>query len=93
MGRVDGSICSLGTSRLTFDYILSRLQGELQQIRETSAKLHNLAGAVTDIHDINSRSASVFSNPPSSTATTHPITTLGADCPSICAQRPPGLVP
>jgi hypothetical protein len=36
---------------LTFDHILSRLQGELQKSRETGAELHNLTGAMTDIHD------------------------------------------
>ena len=40
-----------GKSGLTFDHILSRLQGELQKSGETGAELHNLTGAMTDIHD------------------------------------------
>jgi hypothetical protein len=40
-----------GKSGLTFDHILSRLQGELQKSRETGTELHNLTGAVADIHD------------------------------------------
>jgi hypothetical protein len=30
---------------------LSRLQAELQKVRETGAELHNLTGAMNDIHD------------------------------------------
>jgi hypothetical protein len=40
-----------GKSGLTFDHILSRLQGELQKSRETGAELHSLTGAMSDIHD------------------------------------------
>jgi hypothetical protein len=40
-----------GKSGLTFDQILSRLQGELQKSRETGAELHNLTGAMNDIHN------------------------------------------
>ncbi|KIM77011.1 hypothetical protein PILCRDRAFT_12373 [Piloderma croceum F 1598] len=36
---------------LAFDHILSRFQGELQKSCETSAKLHNLTGAMSDILD------------------------------------------
>jgi hypothetical protein len=39
-----------GKSRLNFDHILSRLQGELWKIRETGAELHNLTSAMNDIH-------------------------------------------
>lgn len=38
-------------SGLTFDHILSRLQGELQKSKETGAELQNLTGALGDIHD------------------------------------------
>ena len=37
--------------RLSFDVILSRLQGELQKSRETGAQLNTLTGAMGEIHD------------------------------------------
>jgi hypothetical protein len=40
-----------GKSGLTFDHILSRLQGELLKSHETGAELYNLTGAMNDIHD------------------------------------------
>ena len=40
-----------GESGLTFDHILSRLQGELQKSRESGAELHSLNGSMNDIHD------------------------------------------
>lgn len=51
MGGMGGSMRPPGKSGLTFDHILSRLQGELQKSRETGAELHNLTGAMTEIHD------------------------------------------
>jgi hypothetical protein len=50
-GMGAGSVRAPGKSGLTFDHILSRLQGELQKSRETGAELHNLTGAMNDIHD------------------------------------------
>ena len=38
-------------SGLTFDHILSRLQGELQKSKETGAELQNLTGALCDVHN------------------------------------------
>jgi hypothetical protein len=46
-----GSVHTLGKSELPFNHILSRLQGELQKSRETSAELYNLTGAMNGIHD------------------------------------------
>jgi len=40
-----------GKSGLTFDHILSRLQGELQKSRDTGAELHSLTGSMGDIHE------------------------------------------
>ena len=40
-----------GKSGLSFDVILSRLQGELQKSRETGAELNSLNGAMNEIHD------------------------------------------
>jgi hypothetical protein len=51
MGGLGGSMRPPGKSGLTFDHILSRLQGELQKSRETGAELHSLTGAMGDIHD------------------------------------------
>jgi len=39
-----------GKSGLMFDHILSQLQGKLQKSREMGAELHNLTGAINDIH-------------------------------------------
>jgi len=50
-GMGSGNVRPPGKSGLTFDHILSRLQGELQKSRETGAELHNLTGAMNDIHE------------------------------------------
>lgn len=47
-----GNVRSPGKSRLTFDNIISWLQGESRKSRETGAEPHNLTGAMNDIHDI-----------------------------------------
>jgi hypothetical protein len=46
-----GSVMPSGKSKLTFDHILSRLPGELQENRETGTELHNLTGTMNDIHN------------------------------------------
>ena len=51
-GMGSGSVRAAGKSGLTFDHILSRLQGKLQKGRETGVELHNLTGAMNDIHDM-----------------------------------------
>ncbi|KAI9461341.1 hypothetical protein HD554DRAFT_2028256 [Boletus coccyginus] len=51
MGGMGGSMRPPGKSGLSFDHILSRLQGELQKSRETGAELHSLTTAMNDIHD------------------------------------------
>lgn len=51
MGGMGGNARPPGKSGLTFDHILSRLQGELQKSRETGAELHSLQGAMNDIHE------------------------------------------
>jgi hypothetical protein len=50
-GVGSGNVRAPGKSGLTFDHVLSRLQGELQKSCETGAELHNLTGAMNDIHD------------------------------------------
>ncbi|THV04547.1 hypothetical protein K435DRAFT_714483, partial [Dendrothele bispora CBS 962.96] len=51
MGGMGGSMRPPGKSGLTFDHIITRLQGELQKSRETGAELHSVAGSMTEIHD------------------------------------------
>ena len=50
-GMGSGNVRQPGRSHFTFDHILSSLQGELQMSRETGAELHNLMGAMNNIHD------------------------------------------
>lgn len=51
MGGLGGSVRPPGKSGLSFDHVLSRLQGELQKSRETGAELQSLTGAMNEIHD------------------------------------------
>ncbi|TBU52602.1 hypothetical protein BD310DRAFT_981744 [Dichomitus squalens] len=51
MGGMGGNVRVPGKSGLTFDHILSRLQGELQKSRETGAELHSLSNGLVEIHD------------------------------------------
>jgi hypothetical protein len=51
LGGMGGSMRPPGKNGLSFDHILSRLQGELQKSRETGAELHSLSNAMNDIRD------------------------------------------
>jgi hypothetical protein len=51
MGGMGGSMRPPGKSGLTFDHILSRLQGELQKSRETGTELHSLTNSMGEIHE------------------------------------------
>ncbi|KAJ7725938.1 hypothetical protein B0H16DRAFT_1781436 [Mycena metata] len=51
MGGMGGGMRQPGKSGLTFDHILSRLQGELTKSRETGQDLQTLSGAMNDIQD------------------------------------------
>ncbi|KAH9918687.1 uncharacterized protein B0H18DRAFT_1086818 [Fomitopsis serialis] len=51
MGGMGGNVRPPGKSGLTFDHILTRLQGELQKSRDTGAELHSLTNAMNEIHD------------------------------------------
>ncbi|OSX63155.1 hypothetical protein POSPLADRAFT_1138902, partial [Postia placenta MAD-698-R-SB12] len=51
LGDRGGNMRAPGKSGLTFDHILSRLQGELQKSRDTGAELHSLTSAMNEIHD------------------------------------------
>ncbi|KAF8960960.1 hypothetical protein BDZ97DRAFT_2034132 [Flammula alnicola] len=50
LGGISG-IRPPGKTGLSFDVILSRLQGEVQKSRETGAELNSLTGAMGEIHD------------------------------------------
>lgn len=51
MGGMGANMRVPGKSGISFDHILSRLQGELQKSRETGAELHSLTGAMNEIHE------------------------------------------
>ncbi|OAX32040.1 hypothetical protein K503DRAFT_805575 [Rhizopogon vinicolor AM-OR11-026] len=51
LGGMGGSMRPPGKNGLSFDHILSRLQGELHKSRETGAELHSLSTAMNDIRD------------------------------------------
>ncbi|KAJ7034774.1 hypothetical protein C8F04DRAFT_1101088 [Mycena alexandri] len=51
MGGMGGGMRQPGKSGLTFDHILSRLQGELTKSRETGQDLQTLSGAMNEIQD------------------------------------------
>jgi len=51
MGGMGANMRLPGKSGISFDHILSRLQGELQKSRETGAELHSLTGAMNEIHE------------------------------------------
>jgi hypothetical protein len=51
LGGMNSAMRPPDKSGLTFNHILSRLQGELQKSRETGAELHNVTFAMNDIHD------------------------------------------
>ncbi|KAI6021229.1 hypothetical protein EDC04DRAFT_2901297 [Pisolithus marmoratus] len=51
MGGMGGSVRPPGKSGLSFDHILSRLQGELLKSRETGAELHSITTAMNELQD------------------------------------------
>ena len=51
MGGMGGNVRPPGKSGLSFDHILTRLQGELQKSRDTGTELHSLTSAMNEIHD------------------------------------------
>lgn len=52
MGSMGANMRPPGKSGLSFDHILSRLQGELQKSRDTSTDLQNLSNSMNDLQDI-----------------------------------------
>ncbi|OCH86578.1 hypothetical protein OBBRIDRAFT_761124 [Obba rivulosa] len=51
LGSMGQNVRAPGRSGLTFDHILSRLQGELQKSRDTGAELHAATGSLNEMHD------------------------------------------
>jgi len=51
MGGMGGSMRPPGKSGLTFDHVLSRLQGELSKSRETNADLQSVTATMHEIHE------------------------------------------
>lgn len=51
MGGMGGSVRPPGKSGLSFDHILSRLQGELLKSRETGAELHSITTTMNELQD------------------------------------------
>ncbi|KAF9259932.1 hypothetical protein L218DRAFT_907825 [Marasmius fiardii PR-910] len=87
MGGMGGSMRPPGKSGLTFDHILTRLQGELQKSRETGAELHTLTSAMNDIHDTLG-AGNLPQNPPPNPHTLPPARTHN---PSDEAPLPPPI--
>jgi hypothetical protein len=52
MGGMGGGMRQPGKSGLTFEHILSRLQGELQKSRETSMELTAVTNSINDIGEV-----------------------------------------
>ncbi|ETW84958.1 hypothetical protein HETIRDRAFT_314486 [Heterobasidion irregulare TC 32-1] len=46
-----GNMRALGKGSLSFDHVLTRLQGGLHKSRETGAELNSLSGAMNEIHE------------------------------------------
>ncbi|EAU82236.2 hypothetical protein CC1G_12024 [Coprinopsis cinerea okayama7 len=85
MGGMGGGMRPPGKSGLTFDVILSRLQGELQKSRETGAELSSLTGAMNEVHD--SLSGGLPANLPSYPSVLPPVR------PAAQEQPPPPPAP
>jgi hypothetical protein len=51
MGGMGANLRPPGKSGLTFDHILSRLQGEIQKTWDTGAELRSLSSAMNEIND------------------------------------------
>ena len=50
IGGMGRSMCPPDKSGLTFNHILSCLQGEFQESRKTGTELHSLNSSMTEIH-------------------------------------------
>lgn len=93
MGGMGGSTRPPGKSGLTFDHILSRLQGELQKSRETGAELHSLTGAMNDIHETLGGNLVRIQSPYLLTYVPHPISRQPPSLPPYPQSLPPAVPP
>ncbi|KAF9041643.1 SMAD/FHA domain-containing protein [Panaeolus papilionaceus] len=76
-----------GKTGLTFDVVMSRLQGELQKSRETGAELTSLSGALNEIND--TLSGNVAANVPQFPSTLPPVRPPQEAPPSAPGQSSP----
>jgi hypothetical protein len=77
MGGMGANMRLPGKSGISFDHILSRLQGELQKSRETGAELHSLTGAMNEIHEtLGGNLVSATFSPPALPTLTGPVLSL-----------------
>ncbi|KAF5349200.1 hypothetical protein D9756_009527 [Leucocoprinus leucothites] len=86
IGGMGGSMRPPGKSGLTFEHILSRLQGELQKSRETGSELHSLNGSMSEIHDV--LGGNMPSNVPPYPASLPPVRPTRQSSPSSQNQQP-----
>ncbi|KAF7361236.1 Glycosyltransferase family 69 protein [Mycena sanguinolenta] len=80
-----------GKSGLTFDHILSRLQGELAKSRETGQDLQTLSGAINEIQD--TLGGSLPSNLPPYPHVLPPVRPPQPELPPPSSASPPQLHP
>ncbi|KAJ7233501.1 hypothetical protein B0H12DRAFT_1058711 [Mycena haematopus] len=91
MGGMGASMRAPGKSGLTFDHILSRLQGELAKSRETGQDLQTLSGAINDIQD--TLGGSLPSNLPPYPHVLPPVRLPQSELPAPSSTSPPQLHP
>jgi len=93
MGGMGANMRVPGKSGITFDHILSRLQGELQKTRETGAELHSLTGAMNEIHETlgGNLVSTVLPHPPSIEPDW--ACSSASITPTVPASTPPGSSP
>ncbi|TFK17608.1 hypothetical protein FA15DRAFT_710632 [Coprinopsis marcescibilis] len=86
MGGMGGGMRPPGKSGLTFDVILSRLQGEFQKARETGAELTSVGGILNEAHE--TLSGGLPTNLPPYPSTLPPVRPVVQE-----PQPPPAPVP
>ncbi|KAJ6510379.1 hypothetical protein C8R45DRAFT_963896 [Mycena sanguinolenta] len=91
MGGMGASMRAPGKSGLTFDHILSRLQGELAKSRETGQDLQTLSGAINEIQD--TLGGSLPSNLPPYPHVLPPVRPPQPELPAQSSASPPQLHP
>ncbi|KAK7018655.1 hypothetical protein VNI00_018341 [Paramarasmius palmivorus] len=90
MGGMGGSMRPPGKGGLTFDHIITRLQGELQKSRETGSELHTLTAAMTEIQDTLG-GGNLPPNPPPNPHTLPPVRQRNPSQPTEASDHPDHL--